>query len=72
MRAAFVAALKSFSYSSNSTNPEEIQAAYERLKKTYPKVSRYATDTPVEAFLSGNVSGHNLEWLSLLGAKTQS
>ena len=50
MRAAFAAALKSLGYSSNSTNPKEIKAAYERLKKTDPKVSQYATDTPMEAF----------------------
>ena len=53
MREVFAMALMALGYSGNTTQPEEIRAAYELLKELDPKALEYETDMPDQAFISG-------------------
>ncbi|MDA9557413.1 extracellular solute-binding protein, partial [Vibrio sp.] len=56
VRDVFGMALKLLGYSVNSTNPQEIKAAYEKLKTLHPAVVVYNSDAPHIPLLSGEVS----------------
>ena len=55
VREVFFVALKVLGYSGNSTDPNEIKAAYELLQQLTPNVTVYNSDTPSIPFLSGEV-----------------
>lgn len=49
-------ALSKLGYSPNTTDPDEIKAAYEELKKLIPNVLVFNSDFPANPFLAGEVS----------------
>ncbi|MBZ2169784.1 extracellular solute-binding protein [Marinobacter sp. F4216] len=53
MREVFHVGLRVLGYSGNSTNPEEIEAAYEKLKALMPSVRTFNSDAPRMPFLEG-------------------
>lgn len=55
-REVFHIALSKLGYSTNTTNPEEIKAAYEELKKLIPNVLVFNSDFPANPYLAGEVS----------------
>ncbi|MDR9830565.1 extracellular solute-binding protein [Vibrio sp. FNV 38] len=55
-REVFHIALTKLGYSPNTTNPEEIKAAYEELKKLVPNVLVFNSDFPANPFLAGEVT----------------
>ncbi len=55
-REVFHMALSKLGYSPNSTNPEEIEAAYQELTKLMPNVLVFNSDFPANPFLAGEVS----------------
>ncbi|MGF1909671.1 extracellular solute-binding protein [Vibrio kasasachensis] len=55
-REVFHIALTKLGYSPNTTNPDEIKAAYEELRKLMPNVLTFNSDNPAIPFLSGDVS----------------
>ncbi|MGL4380979.1 MAG: extracellular solute-binding protein [Vibrio sp.] len=55
-REVFHIALSKLGYSPNTTNPEEIEAAYYELKKLMPNVLVFNSDFPANPFLAGEVS----------------
>jgi spermidine/putrescine transport system substrate-binding protein len=55
VRDVFYMALKVTGYSGNSTNPEEIQKAYEKLILLMPNVRLFNSDTPRIPYISGEV-----------------
>lgn len=56
VREVFTMALKIDGHSANSTNPDEIKQAYERLKALMPNVLVFNADAPREPFLAGDVN----------------
>lgn len=56
MREVFQMALRINGHSANTTNPEEIKQAYERLKLLMPNVLAYNSDAPREPYLAGDVN----------------
>lgn len=56
IREVFGIALKILGYSSNSTNPKEIEAAYNKLKELMPNVKMFNSESPKQFFLSDDVS----------------
>jgi spermidine/putrescine transport system substrate-binding protein len=56
MREVFHMALKIKGYSSNTTDPKEIEAAYELLKELMPNVLLFNSDSPRLPFLAGEVN----------------
>ena len=56
VREVFHMALKIQGHSSNTTNPEEIKAAYELLKNLMPNVLLFNSDSPKLPYLAGEVS----------------
>ncbi|CAM3682073.1 MULTISPECIES: extracellular solute-binding protein [Vibrio] len=55
-REVFHMALAKLGYSPNSTNPDEIKAAYQELKKLMPNVLVFNSDFPANPYLAGEVS----------------
>lgn len=53
MREVFHMGLRVLGYSGNSTNPEEIEAAYEKLTELMPSVRTFNSDAPRMPFLEG-------------------
>ena len=56
VRDVFHVALKINGHSTNTTNPAEIEQAYERLKTLMPNVLVFNSDAPREPFLAGDVN----------------
>ena len=54
-REVFGAALRSLGYSYNSTNPSEIQAAFEKLKVLKPAIASFTTDGWRDQLLAGDL-----------------
>ncbi|MDG3088148.1 extracellular solute-binding protein [Vibrio hannami] len=55
-REFFHIALVKLGYSTNTTNPEEIKAAYEELKSIMPNVLVFNSDFPANPYLAGETS----------------
>ena len=55
MREIFGMALLALGYSGNSTNPDEIKAAYEYLKKLTPNVRLFSSESQKDPFINGEV-----------------
>lgn len=55
-REVFHIALTKLGYSPNTTNPDEIKAAYEELRKLMPNVLVFNSDFPANPYLAGEVS----------------
>lgn len=55
-REFFHIALVRLGYSTNTTNPDEIKAAYEELKKLMPNVLVFNSDFPANPYLAGETS----------------
>lgn len=55
-REVFHIALVKLGYSPNTTDPKEIEAAYEELKKLMPNVLVFNSDFPANPYLAGEVS----------------
>lgn len=55
-REVFHIALTKLGYSPNTTDPKEIEAAYEELKKLVPNVLVFNSDFPANPYLAGEVS----------------
>jgi len=53
MREVFHVALRVLGHSGNSTNPEEIEAAYEKLTELMPSVRTFNSDAPRMPYLEG-------------------
>jgi spermidine/putrescine transport system substrate-binding protein len=56
VREVFHMALKKNGFSTNTTDPEEIRAAYEDLRELMPNVLDFNADAPREPFLAGDVN----------------
>jgi spermidine/putrescine transport system substrate-binding protein len=56
VREVMGAALKSLGYSYNSTNPQEIEAAYQRLVEIRPKLASFTTDAWQDQILAGDLA----------------
>jgi spermidine/putrescine transport system substrate-binding protein len=56
VREVFHMALKVNGHSANSTDPEEIRLAYEKLKELMPNVLLFNSDAPREPFMAGDVN----------------
>ncbi|WP_439234698.1 extracellular solute-binding protein [Lonepinella koalarum] len=54
-REVFNIALQKLGLNPNTTNPDEIKAAYEELLKLRPNVLSFNSDNPANAFISGEV-----------------
>ncbi|MDW6004045.1 extracellular solute-binding protein [Vibrio mangrovi] len=55
-REVFHIALSKLGYSPNTTNPDEIKAAYETLKQLIPNVLVFNSDFPANPYIAGEVS----------------
>jgi len=55
-REVFHIALTKLGYSANTTNPDEIKAAYEELKKLLPNILVFNSDFPANPYLAGETS----------------
>lgn len=55
-REVFHIALSKLGYSPNTTDPKEIEAAYQELKKLMPNVLVFNSDFPANPYLAGEVS----------------
>ncbi|USD66561.1 extracellular solute-binding protein [Vibrio sp. SCSIO 43136] len=55
-REVFHIALTKLGYSANTTNPDEIKAAYEELRKLMPNVLVFNSDFPANPYLAGETS----------------
>lgn len=53
MREVFHVGLRSLGYSGNSTNPDEIEAAYKHLLKLKPNIAEYNSEEPRDAISNG-------------------
>jgi spermidine/putrescine transport system substrate-binding protein len=53
MREVFHVGLRVLGYSGNSTNPDEIEAAYEKLSELMPSVRTFNSDAPRMPYLEG-------------------
>lgn len=60
-REVFHIALRKLGYSGNSTDPKQIDEAYEELKKLMPNVLVFNSDNPANPYLSGEV-GLGMLW----------
>lgn len=56
VREVFHMALKMNGHSANSTNPDEIKQAYEKLKDLMPNALVFNSDAPREPYMAGDVS----------------
>ncbi|WP_426816562.1 spermidine/putrescine ABC transporter substrate-binding protein PotD [Winslowiella sp. 2C04] len=55
-RDVFQVALRKLGYSGNTTDPEQINAAYEELKKLMPNVLTFNSDNPGSPYMEGEVN----------------
>lgn len=55
MREVFHVGLRTLGYSGNSTNPAEIEAAYNKLRKLQPNIAEYNSEEPRDAITEGRV-----------------
>lgn len=55
-REVFQIALRKLGYSGNTTDPQEIAAAYEELKKLMPNVAAFNSDNPANPYMEGEVN----------------
>lgn len=55
-REVFQIALRKLGYSGNTTDPKEIEAAYQELKKLVPNVATFNSDNPANPFVEGEVN----------------
>ena len=55
-REVFAIALHKLGYSGNTINPEEIEKAYQELKKLMPNVRAFNSDSPANPFIEGEVN----------------
>lgn len=56
MRAKCSVALRKLGYSGNTTDPKEIEAAYNELKKLMPNVAAFNSDNPANPYMEGEVN----------------
>lgn len=56
VRETFAVALRSLGHSGNSTDPAQIEAAYKRLAELAPRVKKFDSESPKDAFLQGDVA----------------
>ncbi|STT85864.1 ABC transporter [Klebsiella pneumoniae] len=49
-------ALRKLGYSGNTTDPKEIEAAYNELKKLMPNVAAFNSDNPANPYMEGEVN----------------
>lgn len=56
MREVFQVALRKLGYSGNTTDPKEIEAAYNELKKLMPNVAAFNSDNPANLHMEGEVN----------------
>ncbi|HEY9618773.1 MAG TPA: spermidine/putrescine ABC transporter substrate-binding protein [Crinalium sp.] len=55
VREVFGAALKSLGYSNSTTNPDEIKAAFEKLKELKPAINSFTTDSWRDQIVVGDI-----------------
>ncbi|MEH4745181.1 spermidine/putrescine ABC transporter substrate-binding protein PotD [Enterobacter asburiae] len=55
-REVFQVALRKLGYSGNTTDPKEIEAAYNELKKLMPNVAAFNSDNPANPYMEGEVN----------------
>lgn len=55
-REVFQIALRKLGYSANTTNPKEIEAAYQELRKLMPNVATFNSDNPANPYMEGEVN----------------
>ncbi|RBP58420.1 extracellular solute-binding protein [Brenneria salicis ATCC 15712 = DSM 30166] len=55
-REVFQIALRKLGYSANTTDPQEIEAVYNELKKLMPNVLAFNSDNPGNPFMEGEVN----------------
>ena len=55
-REVFQMALRKLGYSGNTTDPKEIEAAYNELKKLMPNVAAFNSDNPANPYMEGEVN----------------
>lgn len=55
-REVFQMALRKLGYSGNTTNPQQIEAAYNELKKLLPNVAVFNSDNPANPYIEGEVN----------------
>ena len=55
-REVFQIALRKLGYSGNTTDPKEIEAAYNELKKLMPNVAAFNSDNPANPYMEGEVN----------------
>ena len=56
VRETFAVALRSLGFSGNSTDPAQIEKAYQRLAKLMPNVRKFDSESPKDAYLQGDVN----------------
>lgn len=56
VRETFAMALRSLGLSGNTTNPAEIEKAYQRLAALAPNVRKYDSESPKDAYLQGDAT----------------
>ena len=61
----FQVALRKLGYSGNTTDPKEIEAAYNELKKLMPNVAAFNSDNPANPYGRGSKSRHGVERLCM-------
>ncbi|STR39972.1 ABC transporter [Klebsiella michiganensis] len=63
-REVFQVALRKLGYSGNTTDPKEIEAAYNELKKLMPNVAAFNSDNPANPYMGRRGQPrHGVEWL---------
>jgi spermidine/putrescine transport system substrate-binding protein len=55
-REVFQIALRKLGYSGNTTDPKEIEAAYQELRKLMPNVLAFNSDNPANPYMEGEVN----------------
>ncbi len=55
-REVFQIALRKLGYSANTTDPKQIEAAYQELRKLMPNVAAFNSDNPANPYMEGEVN----------------
>lgn len=56
VRETFAMALRSLGYSGNTTDPKQIEQAYQRLAALLPSVRKFDSESPKDAYLQGDAA----------------